>query len=172
VSFAGTSLDDLVASKAYFEVVTMLDVIEHTTEPLETLATAAARLKDGGILIVSTGDPHALPWRLMPRDYWYYYGEHVCFYSRDWFRWAASRTGLAVEQAQDFSRFTPTWFGEPLTELVRAYAVQVLGGPRALPVRVARRVHLLPVDTGTYHWPDHLLIVFRKGRGLGSDKVG
>jgi SAM-dependent methyltransferase len=166
VSIVGSSLDDLAASEAAYEVVTMLDVIEHTTEPLETLAAAAARVKDGGILIVSTGDSHALPWRLMPRDYWYYYGEHVCFYSRDWFRWAASRTGLMIERAQNFSRFPPAWIGAPLAELFRAYTVHRLGGPRAFPVRAARRAHLLPADPDTRHWPDHLLVVFRKRRGL------
>ncbi|OFW62081.1 MAG: hypothetical protein A2133_02100 [Actinobacteria bacterium RBG_16_64_13] len=162
IALVGNSLEDLVASNAAYDVVAMIDVIEHIASPLEALSLALGRLKDGGILVITTGDSRALPWRLMPRDYWYYFTEHVCFFSQRWFRWAAARLDLEIEEVTRFSHYPPKRRGTPLSELARACASRLLGGPQALPVRLARRVHLLRGRSETYHWRDHMLVVLRK----------
>jgi hypothetical protein len=47
MAFVGNSLEELASSRATYNVVTMIDVIEHTTLPLEALALAASRLTEG-----------------------------------------------------------------------------------------------------------------------------
>ena len=162
VTFVANSLDELVSTRGTYDVVTMIDVIEHMTAPFEALAAAAGRLKDRGVLIVTTGNSRALPWRLMPRDYWYYFAEHVCFFSERWFRWGAVRLGLQIDQVSRFSHLPSNHVWTPFTELARACACRLLGGAGALPFRLAQRGHLLRGPVETYHWPDHMLIVLRR----------
>lgn len=162
VAFVGNSLEELVSTRASYDAVTMIDVLEHTPLPLEALALAASRLKDKGTLVVTTGDSRALPWRLMPRDYWYYYAEHVCFFSERWFRGAAARLGLETVQVSRFSHFPADQPCTPLAELARACAFKFLGGSRSLAVRLASRAHILTGPPDTRHWHDHMLVVFRK----------
>jgi len=171
VAFVGNSLEELGSTRATYDVVAMIDVIEHTTVPLEALAVAAGRLKDRGMLIVTTGNSRALPWRLMPRDYWYYYAEHVCFFSERWFRGAAARLGLEAEEVSRFSHFPADQPWTPLAELARACAFKFLGGSRSLAVRLARRAHMLTEYPDTRHWRDHMLVVLRKRptQGLPMD---
>jgi len=162
VAVVGNSLEELASIHAMYDAVTMIDVLEHTTSPLEALALAASRLKEGGALIVTTGDSRALPWRLMPRDYWYYYAEHVCFFSERWFRGAAVQLDLEIDQVSRFSHFSADQPWTPLAELARACAFKFLGGPRSLAIRLARRAHMLREYPDTRHWRDHILVVLRK----------
>jgi len=162
VTFVGNSVEELVSAGGTYDVVTMIDVIEHTTDPLEALAAATGRLNDCGTLIVTTGDSRVLPWRLMPRDYWYYFAEHVCFFSERWFRWAAIQLGLEIDQVSRFSHLPVDRVWTPLTELARACICRLLGGSGALPLRLVQRAHMLRGPAETYHWRDHMLIVLRK----------
>jgi SAM-dependent methyltransferase len=162
VCIVGGSLEDTAQLRATYEVVSMIDVIEHIDSPFEALALASDRVANGGLLVVSTGNSRALPWRLMPLDYWYYYGEHVCFFSERWFRWAAARTALTVEEVGHFSHYPTAHRGTAVAELGRACAFRLLGQDQGLPGRVARRAGLLKGPVETFHWRDHILVVLRK----------
>jgi SAM-dependent methyltransferase len=162
VRVEGGSLVDARRQNDAYAVVSMIDVIEHTTSPLETLALAADQVEAGGILIVATGNSRALPWRVMPLDYWYYYEEHVCFFSERWFRWAAAQVGMSVGEVHHFSHYEAGGRGAAMAELARAVAVRHLGKPGSLPLRLARRARLLNGSTETFHWRDHLLVVLDK----------
>jgi len=104
---------------------------------------------------------------LVSRDYWYYFAEHVCFFSEPWFRWAAARADLGIEEVTRFSRYPADRIGTPFVELASACAFRFLGGPRSLPVRLARRAHMLRRHVETQHWRDHILVVLRKRPGHG-----
>ena len=167
VKLVGDSLTRLMPTPATYDAITMIDVIEHTTTPLEALVIAASRLRDNGILVVATGNSRALAWRMMPRDYWYYFAEHVCFFSEPWFRWAAARSDLGVEEVTRFSRFPADDTWTPYAELASACAFRLLGGQRSIPVRIARRAHMLRRSVETHRWRDHILVVLRKWPGYG-----
>lgn len=158
VAMLGGSLSDCVGRVADFDVITFIDVLEHSTSPFKDLCAAFRLLRPGGIMIVATGNSRSLPWLLMPRDHWYYFDEHKCFFSDAWFRWACRETHLQHLQTISFSHFPDTSWGARV-DLARALAFRVLGGPASLPYRVARRARVFALGPGTVRWKDHFVVV-------------
>jgi 2-polyprenyl-3-methyl-5-hydroxy-6-metoxy-1,4-benzoquinol methylase len=95
---------------APFDVIVLLDVIEHLPEPHATLALCAERLKPCGVIVLTTGDfgsPAArlagAGWRLMtpPQHLWFFTAESV--------RRLAPQHGLSV------ARIDRPWKTVPLS---------------------------------------------------------
>lgn len=95
ICIAGRTLEELQFN-ALFDVITIIDVIEHVEDPLGFLDRAAAHLAPGGSLIVSTGDPLYAPWRHVFRSrFWYSsFPEHITFPSLRAFDTWRRRHGL------------------------------------------------------------------------------
>ncbi len=105
VEILGGTSDELKSTGAEFDVITLIDVIEHFARPLDVMETLVGRLRVGGLLIISTGNADSLMWRFLGTRYYYYYNEHVTFYSVAWFSWAAMRLGLRLERSVRFARY-------------------------------------------------------------------
>lgn len=81
-----------------------VDVIEHSPDPREFLASLVSNVRPGGYIVVTTGNSEALSWRLMGSRYWYcHIAEHLTFISPAWARQVAPRLGLTVEHLGFFS---------------------------------------------------------------------
>jgi SAM-dependent methyltransferase len=95
VSIVGRTLRDLPAA-ALFDVITIIDVIEHVVDPAGLLDEILPHLAPAGCLIVSTGDPSHVPWRRIFRArFWYSsFPEHISFPSAEFFRAWQERSGL------------------------------------------------------------------------------
>lgn len=67
-----------------FDVVTMLDVIEHFEDPRLAVDRAARLLRPGGLLVVETGDRNSIFARVCGSR-WYFYDppQHLTFFGRD-----------------------------------------------------------------------------------------
>ncbi len=80
-AFVHGTLDSLRAnSSERFDVITVLDVIEHVEDPLALLADAAGALSPGGILLISTPDVASWPARLLGRRWHYYNPYHLSYF--------------------------------------------------------------------------------------------
>jgi SAM-dependent methyltransferase len=95
---AGPADERLLQDLGLFDVIVMLDVIEHLPSPRDTLALLAGHLNSGGIIVITTGDFGALSarlagarWRLMTPP------QHLWFFSLESMRRMASSIGLNVE---------------------------------------------------------------------------
>ncbi|MCX6704298.1 MAG: class I SAM-dependent methyltransferase [Candidatus Woesebacteria bacterium] len=103
VRIVGKTLETFESKNMRFDIITLIDVLEHLPSPFLALSKLAPLLNRNGILIISTGNTDALPWRLMRQDYWYYASEHVSFFNPKWFRWAAQQLDLAFVGVKRFS---------------------------------------------------------------------
>ena len=79
-----------------FDVVTLIDVIEHVSNPIDLLKDVAKTLSPGGITVITTPDAASLAARVMGRRWWHCRVAHVCFFNRRTMRLALEQAGLQL----------------------------------------------------------------------------
>jgi len=88
-----------------FDIVCLIDVIEHVTEPVPLLRACAAALNPDGILAVVTPDIGSIPARIMGARWWHFRLAHVGYFNKRSLDVAMAAAGLyAVD------RFRAKWF--------------------------------------------------------------
>jgi len=111
VSILGATLDDLYP-EAGFDVITMIDVIEHVANPADLLDQALPHLTPGGSLIIATGDPGNVLWRGVFRSrFWYSsFPEHITFPSLRYFHiWHEGKGLQSPTAVRLMYRHIPFW---------------------------------------------------------------
>jgi SAM-dependent methyltransferase len=105
-----------------FDVVTLIDVIEHVPDPVDLLRLARARLAPGGCVMVVTPDIASLAARALGRRWWHLRLAHVVYFTRVTLTRALATAGLVPEQW-----WRPGWVFEVgyLTERVGEYVPPV-----------------------------------------------
>jgi SAM-dependent methyltransferase len=88
-----------------FDVVTLVDVIEHVPNPKELLAQAVACLAPGGIVVVVTPDVDSLAAKVLGARWWHYRVAHIGYFNRQTLGRALASAGLS---ALTFRR--PSWY--------------------------------------------------------------
>lgn len=105
------TLDDLDPGER-FDAVTMWDVIEHLDEPAAVLNAAVPFLKDGGVLVVETGNYQSVDRITSGPDWWAYMSEHRWYFAPPTVRDLLHRAGLA-HVAVGPRVLRPWWKGQP-----------------------------------------------------------
>ena len=126
VNVLGSTLDDL-PQDSKFEVVLVIDVIEHTLDVEAFLSACLSHVAEGGLLIISTGDPSNIFWRRVFKSaYWYnLYAEHVSFPSLEYYIQFSSRHGLAPPKRIRF-RYLKIKFALRLRAMLRYAVLSIL----------------------------------------------
>lgn len=148
-----------------FDVCTAFDMIEHLEWPLAFLGDMARLTKQGGYVIISSGNTDAFMWRVMRNRYWYcLIPEHLSFINRSWCAYAAGRCGLTIEH---IALFAHTRAASP-TRLAAEWAKQSLYAlSPSLYMALRRAVTKGRSDRAAVppYWltnKDHLLVIFKK----------
>lgn len=83
VAMIEATVEDAVVEPESFDVVTLMDVIEHLVDPSLALRNIRRWLRPDGLLVIETGDFEALLARVCGRG-WYYYDppQHLTYFSR------------------------------------------------------------------------------------------
>jgi len=77
-----------------FDLVLLIDVIEHVADPLQLLRDCRAALKPDGLLVLVTPDISSVAAKLLPKRWWHFRLAHVCFFDKKSFARAAANAGL------------------------------------------------------------------------------
>lgn len=97
-----SSIDD-IPGKLRFDVVIVADVIEHMPNPGHLIDRLSPLLKNGGILIITTGDANNHLWHRFGANWWYcFYPEHIAFLSEAWLDYYSHINGFFVEHCETF----------------------------------------------------------------------
>jgi 2-polyprenyl-3-methyl-5-hydroxy-6-metoxy-1,4-benzoquinol methylase len=110
-----------------YDIVTLVDVIEHTTDPLGMLRDAAALLVPGGALLIVTPDIGSVAARLMGRWWWHHRVAHVGYFNRPSMRRALQEAQLTLESDTTATwRFPATYNAERLVRYVPVFPISTM----------------------------------------------
>jgi 2-polyprenyl-3-methyl-5-hydroxy-6-metoxy-1,4-benzoquinol methylase len=124
-SFLEGRIEDLPVERA-FDVVLMLNLIEHVTDPRAVLRKAREALAPGGRIIIKTPNYDALDARLFHSSSWggFHTPRHFVLFTRPSFAKLAQEVGLAVESFS-YTQGAPFWSVSALDVLRRRGLVRV-----------------------------------------------
>jgi 2-polyprenyl-3-methyl-5-hydroxy-6-metoxy-1,4-benzoquinol methylase len=88
-----------------FDVITLVDVIEHVSRPVELLRECAQALSPDGIVVAVTPDVRSIAARLLGKRWWHFRVAHVGYFSRRSMKAARRAAGL-----REISVFRAKWF--------------------------------------------------------------
>ena len=98
-----------------FGTATMIDVIEHFTDPLAALKEAYRVIEPGGLLYLVTPDVSSLAARLLGKKWWGLRPAHLYYFSPETLRAMLERAGFEVVMIKSFGRaFTGKYWASRL----------------------------------------------------------
>lgn len=111
---------------ARFDLVLMLNLIEHVQDPVGVLRTLGQRLKPGGRILLKTPNHDSLDARLFRHGYWggLHCPRHWVLFTPPALRRAAGAAGLAVQEFR-LTQGAPFWAWSVLDALERRGLVRV-----------------------------------------------
>lgn len=80
----------------FFDVVTMWDVLEHTTDPLSELQEANRILKKGGVLVVNFPDFSSIWAKIFRRKWWFLLSHHLYYFTPKTLKLMLDKGGFEV----------------------------------------------------------------------------
>jgi SAM-dependent methyltransferase len=147
-----------------FDIVSLIDVIEHVRDPVSTLAHAAELLAPGGVLLLATNDSSSIGARLLGSRWTHYHRAHLWFFTPRTLGSVAERAGLEVIRTRSAAR---------VYNLEYLASVIARGENFPLAARLARlllRMSPAPLLRGS--WPPvhegFVLIARKAGRAIGE----
>ena len=174
VDIIAADLSELTSIKSSdavsFDAVVAFDVIEHVPDPRELLVNMMAVTRNGGTIILASGNRDAFSWKLMGSSYWYCtIPEHLAFISTSWCHKIAQELKIELVQTITYSheqrRTAKLVAREWATNLLYRFAPSLFAR--------LRRSGLGEKDTSTFeelaYYPptwttarDHIMAIFRK----------
>jgi 2-polyprenyl-3-methyl-5-hydroxy-6-metoxy-1,4-benzoquinol methylase len=102
-----------------YDVVTLVDVIEHVPNPVQLLASIRGILAPGGVALVVTPDAGSLAAKMLGWRWWHYRLAHIGYFSKSTLNAALQKAGLEVTR---WGR--PAWYfrGDYLFERALSYS--------------------------------------------------
>lgn len=90
-----------------FDLVFVVDVIEHVENPVQLLADCAGALAPGGLLVVVTPDVSSVAAKVLGQRWWHFRLAHVGYFNNASMRKAADQAGLVIRSSRRTRWFFP-----------------------------------------------------------------
>jgi SAM-dependent methyltransferase len=97
------TLETVPLEPGSFDVVTMIDLIEHTARPFEALRRAGEILRPGGLLCLVTPNVKSAAARMAGKTWWHYRPAHLGYFTRGSLDALLSRTGFVVVRRRAYA---------------------------------------------------------------------
>ena len=86
-----------------FDIVTLLDLIEHVNDPESFLKKVSPLVKKGGVLVIVTPDINSLATRLLGNRWWHYRTAHINFFNINSINYLLEKLGFVIEKKYRFA---------------------------------------------------------------------
>ncbi len=109
-----------------FDLILMLNLIEHVADPLSVLQKAESLLQPGGMIVIKTPNTESWDARLYKRTYWggLHCPRHWVIFSQKSFRHLLQSTRLTIKQL-DYTQGAPFWAFSIIASLHRKKLVRI-----------------------------------------------
>lgn len=139
--FERKSIEQAAGEQARFQIITLLDVVEHLADPVETLASVRDVLAPGGWLFLSTPDTDSLMAKLWGRHWHFYHRYHLSMFSPRNLALLLERSGFRIASCRHMGkRYSLGYLAQYLFDLV-------LRRPKEIAGRLWDRV-TIPINSG------------------------
>jgi len=157
-----TPLETAPLAEAAYDVIVLLDVLEHLEDPLAALKKLSAALAPGGYLVALTGNAACAAARFY-KGCWYYanYSEHISFFSPAGLRQAVTAAGLNPVRLTQCRHHSAT-LSITLHRLVRRISARPVKGEDALLLPTKKLDLIKLAASRILRGRDHLLILAQK----------
>lgn len=95
---------EAIADKKY-DIITLIDVLEHVHTPIQLLKDISAHLTKDGIAIIVTPDVKSIAARLLGKKWWHFRVAHISYFEKANFKLALKNSGLEAVKW-----YRPSWF--------------------------------------------------------------
>ena len=112
-----------------YDIITMIDVLEHVTNPLELMTDLRKGLNKDGILVIVTPDVKSFFARLLGYKWWHYRVAHIGYFNKKNLALLSQKAGLQLLEQK-----RPTWYFSARYLTIRALSFL----PKFLRFRVPR----------------------------------
>ncbi len=133
-----------------YDVISVIDVIEHVPDPVGMLRDVKAAMKDDGIGVISTPDVESFVARILGKRWWHFRVAHIGYFSKKTFKRAFDEAGLEL-----LSMSSPPWYFP-----IDYWAYRIVGYlPEKLRFRLPKIFEKIIVRLNFF---DSFLVVFKK----------
>lgn len=104
--------------KYLYDVVTVVDVIEHVTRPLDLLSNVYNLVSNDGIVVIVTPDIGSSVAKLLGWKWWHYRIAHIGYFNKNTLNFALNNSGFKL-----LKMYSPSWYFplEYLLERINKY---------------------------------------------------
>lgn len=89
-------LEEMIYPEEFFDVICMLDFLEHTEDPNRVLSRSARILRRGGLIFIVTPDIHSISAHLMNKRWTHYKLEHFYYFQKKTIEYLANKHNLNI----------------------------------------------------------------------------
>jgi len=121
-----------------FDVITLIDVIEHVNQPVEFLSQVKRNLNLRGFVVISTPDCNSIVARTLKWKWWHYRVAHIGYFNQFYLDQAMAKCGFTL-----VGKSRPSWYFN-LDYVIERLIKFTLGREVKLPIlqRIQIRVNL------------------------------
>lgn len=135
------SLETVALKSEFYTAVTLVDFIEHVSQPNEALSKIREALKPGGTVCLVTPDIQSLAARTMGKGWWHFRPGHLAYFSKKSLLTLLERSGFHVTE---WRKYTWTFSAHYLLSRVRLLKLLIKNPKMALfwktiPIKLALR---------------------------------
>jgi len=88
-----------------YDIITLVDVIEHVTKPADLLESVKEQLADNGIFVLVTPDVNSIAARLLGYKWWHYRFAHIGYFNKKTLQQILAKTGFSIIRCM-----RPSWY--------------------------------------------------------------
>ncbi len=90
-------------AREQFDIVSLLDLIEHVNDPESFLKKVSPQIRKGGVLVIVTPDINSFAAKLFGNRWWHYRTAHVHFFNLKSLTYLLEKLGFVIEKKHRFA---------------------------------------------------------------------